>query len=232
MQSKVNYSQKQIQRDEGGRGHIVEELMAIKNEYRIYGKKILELGCGGGANLLCFSNDNEVYGVDGLESAVAIAQSKGIQIIRANLDNDFDLTVKDCDWILLIDVLEHLMYPERLLRRVKDILSPNGYLIINVPNHFNLSGRLKILFGKDLDVGNFFPDYNEWENPHIRFFTYDGIKKLASISGFKVVDDRTSHFPAIPLISKVLPKSVSSRVAATLPALFSSGYFLILKNND
>jgi len=217
-----------MEKDEGGRKHILYELTAIKKQYKIYDKRVLELGCGGGANLMCFSSENEVFGIDGLESAAELARERGVKVSQANLDMDFEFSEREVDWVLLVDVLEHLQYPEKLLKRVHEVLSQNGRVIINVPNHFNLSGRIKLLFGKDLDVGNFFPDHDEWNNPHIRFFTFKGIKRLANVSGYKVIEDRSSHFPAVPLLTGILPVSVSRIIAKIAPNLFTTSYFLVL----
>ena len=44
------------------------------------------------------------------------------------------------DCVLLLDVLEHLEWPERCLRQAHRVLKPDGLLFVNVPNHFTMTG--------------------------------------------------------------------------------------------
>jgi len=145
-------------------------------------------------NLAVFQDQNTVSGIEGLPTAVDQARLRGLDVRQGDLQTS--LTLQDCsfDWVLCLDVLEHLENPMHLMKEMWRVLRWNGRVVINVPNHFNLAGRIKILFGQDLDVHRFFPECREWNNPHLRFFTHRGINQLLQATGFTVLEDRSGSF--------------------------------------
>src|SRR4051812_24077137 len=82
----VNYTLDLLNRDDDERGHIVNELARIKNEYAITNCTVLDLGCGTGRNLEVFKNDNRTLGIEGLASAAKLARSRGLDVQQANLE--------------------------------------------------------------------------------------------------------------------------------------------------
>lgn len=223
----INYSVDLLRRDEGQRTHIRTELELIRKEYEIRDCTVLELGCGLGHNLDVFKADNRVIGIEGLPSAVAQARERGANVFEGNLDHKLDIDPNSADWVLCMDVLEHLSNPMNLLLQAREILRSNGRMILNVPNHFNWIGRAKILLGHNLDVHNFFPECHEWDNPHLRFFTHRGITQMIQAAGFEVLEDRSpriwSSFEGVQFAS------LQQFLARKSPALFAPGFFLIIK---
>jgi SAM-dependent methyltransferase len=151
----INYSLELLKRDKNSRNHIINELILLKDKYNIIDCKILELGCGLGQNLEIFKEDNIVKGVEGLSDVVHAAKSLGLDVVQANLEDKLSFPDNSQDWIICLDVLEHLINPFNLMSEIKRILKKDGKAIINVPNHLNFTGRLRILMGSDLDVHNF-----------------------------------------------------------------------------
>ena len=89
---------------------------------------------------------------------------------------------KDFDVILFADVLEHLKNPLEVLKRFKNYLKKDGYIVISIPNVANWHVRLSLLFGRFnygssciLDAG------------HLRFFTLSSIRDMLKKAGFKIV---------------------------------------------
>ena len=72
-----------------------------------------------------------------------------------------------------------------------------------MPNHFPLFGRLKFLKNNDLDPFGYCLGAKLWEYPHIRFFTYESIEEMLSISGFRIKRNLSYHFPTIPFIHRL-----------------------------
>jgi SAM-dependent methyltransferase len=226
----INYSLALLDRDQHERTHIRHELARIKDTYGISNCTVLEAGCGLGHNLELFAPDNTLVGIDGLPEAVAQARMRGLDVREGNLEAELPLASDSIDWVLCLDVLEHLADPTRVLKEVHRILKVHGRVIINVPNHFDLTGRLKILAGHSLDVHGFFPDCREWNNPHLRFFTHRGIRQLMTESCLRIVDDRSGNFVAFPkrlILERMGLRPVLQRLARTWPALFAAGFFLI-----
>ncbi len=230
----INYSLDLLQRDKDNRSHIIKELVFLKHKYKIKSCKILELGCGLGQNLEVFKEDNFVQGVEGLENVVYAAKSLGLDIIEANLENNLNFPNNSQDWIICLDVLEHLLNPLNLMLEIERILKKDGKAIINVPNHLTWTGRLKILMGAGLDVHNFFPDSEDWNNPHIRFFTFAGYKKLIKSAGFTITDNRSFQFYTVPLskyINRIGLSPLVYFIAKKQPSLFTGGFFVVLEKN-
>jgi SAM-dependent methyltransferase len=227
----INYSVALLKRDEQERNHILRQLAFIKDKYSIKKCVLLEVGCGLGHNLELFRNDNTVFGIDGLDSAVAEARGRGLAVSRGDLESRLDIDDQSVDWILCLDVLEHLARPLNLMREMRRVLADSGRAILNVPNHFDLSGRLKLLWGHGLDVHGFFPANNDWDNPHLRFFTHRGIRQLVEISGFDVLEDRSTEtvaFPKRALMERAGLGLIIKRLARGYPSLFAAGFFLII----
>ena len=52
---------------------------------------------------------------------------------------------KRFDRVLLLDILEHLKNPDRLLRQCIQLIKPDGYAVVSVPNVANITVRFSLL---------------------------------------------------------------------------------------
>lgn len=100
------------------------------------GKRILDIGCGIGHHLSILGTRNLRVGLDISLGALKRAQalSDGVFFSQANA---YYLPFRSHSWdtILLIDVIEHLEYPSKLLREMARLLQVNGLLILQTPNY-------------------------------------------------------------------------------------------------
>ena len=85
--------------------------------------------------------------------------------------------------ILMLDVLEHLSDPARVLREVRDLLAPGGWAVISLPNVTHISLRLELLSGRFV-----YRDAGLLDRTHVRFFDSDGVKALLDESGWEAFD--------------------------------------------
>jgi methionine biosynthesis protein MetW len=226
----INYSVERLHTDDAERAHIRRELSAIKGQYGIKNCTVLEVGCGLGSNLEVFQPDNKVVGIEGLEEAVAAALSRGLEAHQGDLESELCVSGDSVDWVLCLDVLEHLENPIKLMVEIHRVLHVGGRVIINVPNHFDLTGRIKLLLGHDLDVHNFFPESHEWDNPHLRFFTHGGIRQLLLVTGFAIVEDRSARFWSFPkgrFLERIGLRPILRSLGLVKPALFARGFLVI-----
>jgi len=233
--AQINYSVDLLRRDEAERSHITNELTLIRDEYGIQGCCVLEVGCGLGQNLEIFRTTNNVLGIEGLPSAVSEARSRGLPVNQGDLQSQLDIESGSIDWVFCLDVLEHLEQPLSLMLEMRRVLRVRGRAILNVPNHFDLTGRLKLLMGHNLDVHKFFPGSEDWDNPHLRFFTHLGIKRMVAASGFELVQDRSGHFYSFPKrrLFQAAGLTLALRYLATKrPSLFAGGFFLIVEKSQ
>jgi SAM-dependent methyltransferase len=226
----INYSEELLRAEYHKREPIRRALQMVMQKYDVQDWDIVELGSGLGHNLTIFSEKNRVTGIEGLKEAAEEASTRGTPTISADLHGKIPFESGSFDLVLCLDVLEHLVDPAHCLAEAHRILREDGILVINVPNHFSLSGRLNITLGSGIDSIKFFPQFDDWENPHLRFFRHSSITKLVQECQFKIDADWSRFFPSIPLANKV-PRLTNSRFGQSLakwtPELFAGGFFLI-----
>src|SRR3989338_5388597 len=111
---------------------------------------ILDLGCARGyfAKELLKKNCR-VWGIDADKGAVQEAKKYCVDAKVADLDELSSRLNRDTfDYILLLDVLEHLRNPHRLLKLLRKYLKKDGEIIVSVPNIAFISLRLSHMAGK------------------------------------------------------------------------------------
>jgi hypothetical protein len=94
------------------------------------------------------------------------------------------------DVVLAGDVLEHCRQPELVLLQLHDLLKPNGYVVISLPNIAHGDVRLALLTGKF--------EYRPTgllDSTHIRFFTRDTITTFLHQNEFDVAEIFASTAP-------------------------------------
>lgn len=141
--------------------HIIALLRAeakLKLAYleRIFGKhlgskpqKIVDIGCGAGfiANGLA-SQGHEVLGVDLSASSLAVAAkyaSRGAAVRYQQGDaGSIEAPSESFDVALLLDVLEHVETPERLLAEAARLVRPGGLVFFHTFNRTQLARFLAI----------------------------------------------------------------------------------------
>jgi SAM-dependent methyltransferase len=208
-----------------------QETLSITGSF----ENMLDIGCGTGA----FAAEAKVMtgcrlrGVDG--SDYALQQAKEIGFETLSLISDFNVDVlpfesEQFDFCLCKDLLEHLLRPDFVLREAHRVLKQGGFLLVHVPNHFTLYGRIKFLFDNDIDTYRYFPGAKRWDFPHIRFFTHESLVELLSLEGFQISRDLSHHFSAIPYGRYLIPfPGVRRKLVNRFPSQFAEGFTLLVK---
>ncbi|MEX2586629.1 MAG: glycosyltransferase [Actinomycetota bacterium] len=98
-----------------------------------YTIRCLDVGCGGGAMVAEAGRSRLAFGVDLSTQALDHARARGlVRLVRAEAGN-LPFARGSFDAALLLDVLEHHARPEQLLREIRNVLAPEGILLITVP---------------------------------------------------------------------------------------------------
>lgn len=161
----------------------------------------LDIGCGHGEFTVI------------LAKAVKAREIFGIDVVRKRLPPsitfiDFNLEELKCKQLPLesdyfqlvsaIEIIEHLSFGDYLLREIKRVLKPKGFLIISTPNLASLLNRLMLLFGyqplytspsKFFEVGGkrVIKKQNTTDFGHKNLFTVRALKHLIEINQFKII---------------------------------------------
>jgi SAM-dependent methyltransferase len=156
--------------------------------------EILSLGCAAGKDLWDLVSRHHICGIDISESGVAIARAHGIDAIVASVTDPLPYPDASFDIVVAKDVLEHVLDPLSIMREAERVLRTDGHLVVLIPNHFYWWFRLRYLVGCNLIWKTFMNDhtktYQEWNYIHIRFFTWEGVKRFLKAAGFRV----TRHY--------------------------------------
>jgi ubiquinone/menaquinone biosynthesis C-methylase UbiE len=101
------------------------------------GLRHLDIACGSGQILSAFNRIcSKSIGVDLSEHCLAICRQQDLSVIRANITENLPFKNETFYLVTLISTIEHVPYPNELLKEVNRILSPNGLIIIQVPNPY------------------------------------------------------------------------------------------------
>lgn len=112
--------------------------------YRKRGGKFLDVGCGSGKNLKTLSAYGwDTYGIELDEHAVQHAQGQGLRVQRSSLEEVSYAEKFDC--VRVWHVFEHLTDPHKAIRKLKDLLAPDGEILMAVPN---TQSWARMLFGR------------------------------------------------------------------------------------
>lgn len=172
---------------------------------------VLDVGCGEGQLALVLKkNGFNVFGVDKYSFNRRIntqGQDVGPCLKKFLKDNEIEIKEIDVekdkipytdslfDLVICNAVIEHLHNsPEPLMKEMKRVLKPGGYLIVNVPNYASLDNRIDALLGKSHheSIDNFYfhkrclPGNNDFIG-HVRLYTIAELKQIFLWEGFREV---------------------------------------------
>lgn len=158
----------------------------------VTGQRILDIGCGTGGDVLHLTAGNQVVGLDVSAKSLHWAQKHGLQVFAGDAERSLPFSSAQFDLLVIKDVFEHLLNPTALLQEAYRVLKPGGTLVANVPNHFYLLIRLRMLGGKGLMWKTPFGDhtqfYQEWNYQHVRFFTWPGFQQFLAQAAWSDIE--------------------------------------------
>ncbi len=157
-------------------------------------RDVLDVGCGEGFFAAELKKDgNRVVGVDALpdagkRDALERYISADLNVAQPGLARQAG--EQRFDRVLLLDILEHLVRPERLLAEVRPALRESGLLVVSVPNVANITVRLALLFGHFR-----YTDRGILDRTHLSFYTRKTARAFLVENGWEIVAAKTTVMP-------------------------------------
>lgn len=214
--------------------------------------KVLDVGAGTGniTNPLGLIENSEILGIDvhqpTLDIAIAANEFKNVNYRFEYLQ---DCNIKDFDFIILTEVLEHIDGYEAILQYIGENSKKGMQLLITVPNglgpfeismqplylmrKMGMNGfiwRVKRLLGKKE------PYSQNYDTPHVNFFTINQMKKSCAKFGLKVSAVKKAYVFA-PIIETYLPfiplktiSKIDQKIANALPYFATSGFYFLIEH--
>ncbi|WP_330203116.1 class I SAM-dependent methyltransferase [Cyanobacterium sp. Dongsha4] len=140
------------------------------------GQIFIDIGGGAGEFTgIARSKGYKTILIDGNINNVNREITMGYEATQLDLNQGLtEISDNKCDVAVCLDVIEHIVPAENLLREIHRVLKPDGILIISTPNFSYILDRLSYLFGEDVRE----------EGYHYRFFTRKKFLKLLEDAGF------------------------------------------------
>ena len=180
--------------------------------------KILDVGCND-AKILSFLKNPNYFGADINKDKISESDNKKIKFKQADLNKD-ELPFKNekFDFILLLDVLEHVVNPQKLLFEAKGKLKSGGKLIITLPNDYHLLNKIRFVLNKHLTENPFAP-YG-----HLHYFPIKSGEKFLKDNGFKI--EKKIILP--PVKPKIIPRGLKNFLSDIFPQAFARDILYVL----
>lgn len=142
---------------------------------------ILDVGCGCGGTAAELARLGKVVdGVTWSEAESIDAAEWCRNVVVADVSDGLPAALSGpYDVVICSHLLEHIAYPQKLLRDVYQVLKPGGVLIVAIPNILFWEDRLRLLAG----VWEY-QHYGTFDYTHVRWYTVRSMRRLLAESGF------------------------------------------------
>jgi SAM-dependent methyltransferase len=160
--------------------------------------RILDVGCGTGANLELLGRYGAAEGVDVSPDALAFCRARGLQNVRQGAAEKLPYEDGSFDLVTALDVVEHLDDDVAGLREMRRVLRKGGRALLFVP-------AFMFLWGVQDDVSH-----------HRRRYTLPGLRRALRDAGYEV--ERATYanlsFFAPIFLGRVLMRATGLRPAS------------------
>jgi glycosyltransferase involved in cell wall biosynthesis len=183
------------------------------------GATVFDIGCAGGVLGDALRRDRhcKVYGAD------VFPLAHGVELdgfTRCDLNAGLPpLPGGPIDYVLLLDVIEHLDHPEEFIEQLRTAMSrrPDCRLIISTGNVAFLPLRIMLLLGQ-FNYGK----RGILDLTHKRLFTFRSLRRLLEQGGFQVTDAAGIAAPFVLALGPTRLARLLARVNAAFAKVFSS----------
>lgn len=162
--------------------------------------KMLDIGCHSGLcteKIVSFTNPSGVYGIDISSKAIGKARErikKGMFSVGDAQDLPYGQNFFDA--VFCLEMLEHVDFPDKVLKEVYRILRKGKFAVILIPTDNLLFRTIWFLWNIRYPV---------WKHVHVQSFRGDTLEKMARDTGFKVDKIKTFNLRMLKIVKLVKP---------------------------
>ena len=104
-------------------------------EYGLFGKSLIEVGCGAGKYLQILNELNpRCYGIEYDEASLAVARGKDLDVFPMHCETGTEKVPEGpFDWFWLLNFLEHISAPNAMFSGIRISLVEQAIGIVKVP---------------------------------------------------------------------------------------------------
>jgi 2-polyprenyl-6-hydroxyphenyl methylase/3-demethylubiquinone-9 3-methyltransferase len=182
----------------------------------LIGKKVLDMGSGGGFYSLAASKKGckDITTLD--VSHVCVKAARLNLRKNANLDAKgviADATnipfIDECfDFIICVDLIEHIKADRKLLREIRRVLKNSGFLVIATQNSNSLNYLLESFIQRYILKNR---NWMGWDPTHVRFYTPKTLIQLLKGHGFSIIKLAGTYY--IPYMAAFWFKKFNTRLS-------------------
>jgi SAM-dependent methyltransferase len=157
----------------GRRRIIASFVKSICDQIKDRRARILDVGCGTGANLVRLSDFGDAEGVDISPDALEFCRERGLNHVKLGAAETLPYKDQEFDLVTAFDVVEHMDDDVAGLREMRRVLRPGGRVLLFVPTFM-------FLWGVQDEVSN-----------HRRRYRLNELQQVVTAAGFEV--ERTTY---------------------------------------
>ncbi|QQG44072.1 MAG: methyltransferase domain-containing protein [Candidatus Roizmanbacteria bacterium] len=165
--------------------------------------------------------------LDNDKGALEIARKRGVKTLKIDFNSkkiEKVFNSKKFDIIICTEVLEHLLYPNRIMNSIKKLLKADGICLISIPNENTIFHRLFTLFGMGID------QYVFREGKHLHFPTIKQSRdfvsshlKINEYAYFIIFEGKGSRLSWAGIFLKLVPDFIWHKLTIIAPNFFARG---------
>lgn len=196
--------------------------------------RVLDMGCATGYMAKELAKKScKTWGVDNDPEAVKKADEYCEETALCDLNKCKRIPFErnGFDYVLMLDVIEHLTNPENILSAIRENIKKDGRLIISTPNFAHASVRWMMARGK--------LEYTEtgmMDRTHVHFYTRQSFEETLSRAGYRVdcmiPTNGMTKVPALRKFTDRINPKWQYRITSLWPTMFAYQWIAVAQVKD
>jgi 2-polyprenyl-3-methyl-5-hydroxy-6-metoxy-1,4-benzoquinol methylase len=147
-------------------------------------ERVLDIGCGAGRSgaWLRARGATRIVGIEVDPASAELARSVYDEVYVTSVESALSEIDEPFDLILCADVLEHLVDPWTVVRRLRERATPETVMAVSIPNIRNIGALRRIAIGD----GFAYEAEGIFDQTHLRFFTRSNARAMLEGGGWRI----------------------------------------------